>query len=164
VQPERPVTAVLADARERAAEHQEGQVRRVAQALGRDFEEVISRKEAEMMQILLCAGPGLLVVKKAGLLFFRRPGQPDAPVPYAPEHYPVFLKSASQKYGLTRVLGPSEEEAPCLPDEAPAPSLRRDYMASGEEVFRLEAAEAPCEEEGRHLGTAAAARVKHLTT
>jgi hypothetical protein len=49
-----------------------------------------------MTQVLLCAGPGLLVVEKNGLLFFRRPGQPDAPVPYAPEHYPVFLNSASQ--------------------------------------------------------------------
>jgi hypothetical protein len=102
-----------------------------------------------MTQVLLCAGPGLLVVKRDGLLFFCRPGQPDAPVPYAPEHYSVFLASARQKHGLVPVVGPSNEEAPCLPDDAPMPALRRDRLASGEEVYRLDASEVPCEEEGR---------------
>ena len=50
-----------------------------------------------MTQILLCTGPRLLVVQKEGLLFYRRPGQPDMPVPYAQEHYPVFLRSAKEK-------------------------------------------------------------------
>jgi hypothetical protein len=107
-----------------------------------------------MTQVLLCAGPGLLVVKKDDLLFFRRPGQPDAPVPYAPEHYPVFLSSARQKHGLTRVLGPSTEEAPCLPDDAPMPTLRQDHLASGEEVYRLEPAEEFRAEGGRTAGAA----------
>jgi hypothetical protein len=102
-----------------------------------------------MTHVLLCAGPGLLVVKKDDLLFFRRPGQPDAPVPYAPEHYPVFLRSARQKHGLTRVLGPSTEEAASLPDDAPMPTLRQDRLASGEEVYRLEPAEASRVEGGR---------------
>jgi len=116
-----------------------------------------------MTQVLLCAGPGLLVVKKDGLLFFRRPGQPDAPVPYAPEHYPVFLHSARQKHGLTPVLGPSNEEAPCVPDDAPIPPLRRDCLGSGEEVYRLEPAEGPCGAEGRVAGSAGA-RPTPLTT
>jgi hypothetical protein len=106
-----------------------------------------------MTQVLLCAGPGLLVVKRDGLLFFRRPGQPDAPVPYATEHYPVFLNSARQKHGLTRVLGPSSEEAPCLLDDAAMPTLRRDRLASGEEVYRMEPAEEPRTEEDRDGGT-----------
>jgi hypothetical protein len=106
-----------------------------------------------MTQVLLCAGPGLLVVKKDGLLFFRRPGQPDAPVPYAPEHYPIFLSSARQKHGLTRVLGPSGDEAPCLPDDASVLRLRRECLASGEEVYQLEPAVVNGEE-SRVAGTA----------
>jgi hypothetical protein len=90
-----------------------------------------------MTRVLLCAGPGLLVVQKDGLLFYRRPGQPDHPVPYAPAHYPVFLRSAKQKHNLTPVLGPSGEEAPCLPDESAMPVLRQDRLPSGEEVYRL---------------------------
>lgn len=31
-----------------------------------------------MTHVHLCAGPGLLVIQKDGLLFYRRPGQPDA--------------------------------------------------------------------------------------
>jgi hypothetical protein len=91
-----------------------------------------------MTQILLCAGPGLLVIKKDGQLFYRRPGQPDAPVPYAPEYYPVFLNSARQKHGLAPVLGASGEEAPFLQDDAPMPALLRDRLASGEEAYRLQ--------------------------
>ena len=90
-----------------------------------------------MTRVLLCAGPGLLVVQKDGLLFYRRPGQPDAPVPYAPAHYPVFLNSAKQKHGLTPVLGPSGEEAPFLPEESAMPALRREGLPTGEEVYRL---------------------------
>jgi hypothetical protein len=116
-----------------------------------------------MTQVLLCAGPGLLVVKKEGLLFFRRPGQPDAPVPYAPENYPVFLNTAMQKHGLTRVLGPASEEAPCLPDDATLPTLRRDRLASGEEVYRLAATEEPRAEESQSAG-GAGMRVTPLTT
>jgi len=102
-----------------------------------------------MTQVLLCAGPDLLVVKKDGLLFFRRGGQPDVPVPYSPEHYPVFLRSARQKHGLTPVLGPSGEEAPCVPDGGSMPVLRRDRLASGEEMYRLEPTEEPCREAGK---------------
>ena len=90
-----------------------------------------------MTQILLCAGPGLLVIQKDGLLFYRRPGQPDAPVPYARGHYSVFLRSAKEKHGLTAVVGPTGEEAPCLPDESAMPKLRRDRLLTGEEVYRL---------------------------
>jgi hypothetical protein len=90
-----------------------------------------------MTQVLLCAGPALLVIQKDGLLFYRRPGQPDARVPYAPAHYSVFLRSAKEKHGLTPVLGPSGEEAPCLPDDSVIPTLRREYLPTGEEVYRL---------------------------
>ncbi len=90
-----------------------------------------------MTQVLLYAGPGLLVIQKDGLLFYRRPGQPDSPVPYAPAHYPVFLHSAKQKHGLTPVLGPSGEEAPCLSEGPAVPALRRELLATGGEVYRL---------------------------
>src|SRR5438105_4164009 len=90
-----------------------------------------------MTQVLLCAGPGLLVVQKDGLLFYRRPGQPDVPVPYAQGHYSVFLRSAREKNGLTPVVGPNGEEAPCLPEESATPSLRRERLSTGEEVYRL---------------------------
>lgn len=90
-----------------------------------------------MPKVLLCAGPGLLVIQKDGLLFYRRPGQPDAPVPYAPSHYSVFLRSAKEKHGLTAVLGPTGEEAPCLPDEPAMPELRRERLSTGEEFYRL---------------------------
>lgn len=92
-----------------------------------------------MTQVLLCAGPGLLVVKKDGLLFYRRPGQPDTPVPYAPAHYPVFLRSAKEKHDLTPVVGPAGEEAPGLPEES-TPVLCLDRLPSGVEVYRLMAA------------------------
>jgi hypothetical protein len=118
----------------------------------------------EMTQVLLCAGPGLLVVRKDGLLFFRRSGQPDAPVPYAPEYYPVFLKSARQKHGLAPVLGASGEEAPCVPDDPPMPVLRRDRLASGEEVYRLEPPEGSCAEEGRAAAGSPGTRPTSLTT
>src|SRR5206468_434434 len=45
VQPERAPAIVLANARHQAAEHQEAQIRRVAEALGRGVEEVASRLE-----------------------------------------------------------------------------------------------------------------------
>jgi hypothetical protein len=81
-----------------------------------------------MTQVLLCAGPGLLVVQKDGLLFYRRPGQPDAAIPYAQEHYAVFLRSAKEKHGLAPVVGPNGEEAPCIPEG----------LSTGEEVYRLD--------------------------
>jgi hypothetical protein len=90
-----------------------------------------------MTQVLLCAGPGLLVIRKDGLIFYRRPGQPDAPVPYAPAHYSVFLRSAKEKHGMTSVLGPTGEEAPCLPEESSMPRLHRERLSTGEEVYRL---------------------------
>jgi hypothetical protein len=90
-----------------------------------------------MTQVLLCAGPGLLVIQKNGLLFYRRLGQADTPVPYAPARYPIFLRSAKQKHGLTPVLGPSGEEAPCLPEEEAKPRLRLDRLPNGEVVYRL---------------------------
>jgi hypothetical protein len=90
-----------------------------------------------MTRVLLCAGSGLLVIQKEGLLFYRRPGHPDAPVPYAVAQYPVFLHSAKKKHGLTPVLGPCGEEAPCLPEESTMPTLRRESLATGDEVYRL---------------------------
>jgi hypothetical protein len=90
-----------------------------------------------MTRVLLCAGPALLVVSKDGVLFFRRPGQPDARVPYSPEHYPIFLSSARQKHDLTPVVGPHGEEAPALPDESGIPELRLDRLSSGETIYRL---------------------------
>ena len=90
-----------------------------------------------MTQVLLCAGSGLLVIQKDGLLFYRRPGQPDELVPYASAHYSVFLRSAKEKHGLTTVLGPTGEEAPCLPEEPAMPKLRRERLSTGEEVYRL---------------------------
>jgi hypothetical protein len=90
-----------------------------------------------MTQVLLCAGPGLLVIRRDGFLFYRRPGQPDAPIPYAQGHYSVFLRSAKEKHGLTPVVGPSGEEAPSLPEEPAMPELRREQLSTGEEVHRL---------------------------
>jgi hypothetical protein len=109
-----------------------------------------------MTRVLLCAGPGLLVVQKDGLLFYRRPGQQDAPIPYAPAHYPVFLRSAKQKHGLAPVLGPSGEEAPCLSEGPGAPALRLDHLPTGDVVYRLETgAIEPAEgsQEGLHVAT-----------
>jgi hypothetical protein len=92
---------------------------------------------ANMTQVLLCAGPGLLVIQKDGLLFSRRRGQPDAPIPNAPGHYSVFLRSAKEKHGLTPVVGPAGEAAPCLPEEPAMPQLHREPLSTGEEVHRL---------------------------
>lgn len=103
----------------------------------------------EMTQVLLCAGPGLLVVKKDGLLFFRRSEQPDTPVPYAPEHYPVFLTSARQKHGMAPVVGASGEEAPRVADEVQMPALVRERLVSGEEVYRLQPVGETCEDGNR---------------
>lgn len=115
-----------------------------------------------MTQILLCAGSNLLVIKKDGQLFYRRPGQPDAPVPYAPEYYPVFLNSARQKHGLTPVLGASGEEAPYLADSADMPVLFRDRLASGEEVYRLLSAGERCGD-GNHTAKSSGNRTYPLT-
>ena len=49
----------------------------------------------------------------------------------------VLLRSAKEKHGLTTVLGPSGEEAPCLPEEPAMPKLRRERLSTGEEVHRL---------------------------
>jgi restriction system protein len=90
-----------------------------------------------MTRVLLCAGPALLVVKKDGALFFRRPGQPDVPVPYSPENYPIFLNSARYKYDLTPVVGPRGEQEPALPEGSEIPGLNRELLANGETVYRL---------------------------
>ena len=90
-----------------------------------------------MTRVVLCAGPALLVVKKGGALFLRRPGQPDAPVPYSPENYPVFLNSARYKHDLTPVVGPHGEHEPALPEGSEIPALRLEHLPSGETVYRL---------------------------
>src|SRR5262245_26118226 len=90
-----------------------------------------------MTRVLLCAGPGLLVVEKGGLLFLRRPGQPDTLVPYAPEHYPVFLSSAKRKHDLSPVLGAGDDRGPVIPEGTATPALRMDRLPSGEVVYRL---------------------------
>jgi superfamily II DNA or RNA helicase len=90
-----------------------------------------------MTRILLCAGPSLLVVNKDGTLFFRRPGQPDARVPYSPENYPVFLRSARQKHDLTPVIGPHGEAGPVLSEDATIPELRLEHLPTGEIVYRV---------------------------
>jgi hypothetical protein len=90
-----------------------------------------------MTQVLLCAGPGLLVIRRDGVLFYRRPGQPDTRVPYASDHYPVFLRSAKEKHGMAPVVGPAGEEAPTLPDGPEMPMLRLERPSTGEEVYRL---------------------------
>jgi hypothetical protein len=98
-----------------------------------------------MTQVLLCAGPGLLVIQKDGLLYYRRSGQPDAPIPYAPENYSIFLRSAKEKHGLTPVIGSAGEEAPCLPEEPanPEPASgaafdRRRSLPPGEQQQRTD--------------------------
>jgi hypothetical protein len=90
-----------------------------------------------MTRVLLCAGPALLVISRDGTLFFRRPGQPDARVPYSAENYPVFLGSARHKYDLTPVVGPQGEEGPILPDDSTFPELRLEQRPTGETVYRL---------------------------
>jgi hypothetical protein len=90
-----------------------------------------------MTRVLLCAGPTLLVVSRDGTLFFRRPGRPDAPVPYSPENYPVFLASARYKYDLTPVVGPHGEEGPALRGDSALPDLRLEHLPNGETVYRL---------------------------
>jgi hypothetical protein len=115
-----------------------------------------------MTRLLLCAGPALLVVRKDGLLFFRRPGQPDMRVPYAPENYPVFLRSARAKYDLTPVVGPHGEEEPMLPEEETIPVLRQDTLATGESVYRV--VQAPGEpRRGTHHASTGESPTKALT-
>jgi hypothetical protein len=108
-----------------------------------------------MTRVLLCAGPTLLVVSRDGALFFRRPGQPDARIPYSPENYPVFLESARQKYDLTPVVGPHGEEGPAFPDDAPIPELRPEHLPTGETVYRL-VEELPEQSRGNRLEGSAA--------
>ena len=90
-----------------------------------------------MTRLLLCAGPTLLVISKNGVLFYRRPGGLDVPVPYAPENYPVFFQSAKHKFDLSRVIGPDGEEGPSIPDETSIPELQGERLSSGEMVYRL---------------------------
>jgi hypothetical protein len=47
------------------------------------------------------------------------------------------LRSAKEKHGLTPVVGPTGEEAPCLPEEPAMPKLSRERLATGEEVYRV---------------------------
>ena len=90
-----------------------------------------------MTRILLCAGPSLLVISRDGTLFFRRPGQPDAKIPYSPDNYPVFLGSARYKFDLSPVLGPDGEEGPEIADDSTYPELRLEHLPDGESVYRL---------------------------
>ncbi len=90
-----------------------------------------------MSRVLFCGGPALLVVATDGILYYRRPGQPDTRIPYAPEHYPVFLRSARHKHDLTRVVGPRNEEEPTLPAGTAIPELRLDHLSSGEVAYRM---------------------------
>jgi hypothetical protein len=57
------VDAILTGARERAAEHQETQVRRLSQALGRDVEEVAVRLEAILDRVEVRVTRGLSVCR-----------------------------------------------------------------------------------------------------
>jgi hypothetical protein len=90
-----------------------------------------------MTRVHLCGGPALLVVEVDGILYYRRPGQPDTRVPYAPEHYGIFLSSARHKHDLIRVVGPCGEEAPALPGGKEIPELRQERLSSGEAVYRM---------------------------
>lgn len=90
-----------------------------------------------MIRALLCAGSTLLVIDKDGVLFYRRAGQPDVKVPYAPRHYPVFFHSARYKYDLCRVIGPDGQPDPPLPEGTTIPELRSERLATGETVFRI---------------------------
>jgi hypothetical protein len=115
-----------------------------------------------MTRVLLCAGPALLVVRKDGLLFFRRPGQPDLLVPYAPENYPIFLRSARAKYDLTSVVGRHGEEEPVLAEEVTIPGLRQETLPTGESVYRvIQAPPEPCR--ANHSASARDTPVKVLT-
>jgi hypothetical protein len=90
-----------------------------------------------MTHVLLCAGPTLLVIDKDGCLFYRRPGQPDAKIPYSRQNYGAFFHSARYKYDLSPVIGPDGEQNPPLPEDATMPELRSECLSSGETVYRL---------------------------
>ncbi len=90
-----------------------------------------------MMRVLLCAGPSLLVVANDGLLFFRRPGQPDVKIPYSPQNYSAFFHSARLKFDFSRVIGPEGEEGPVIPADTAMPELRSERLPTGETVYRL---------------------------
>jgi len=79
----------------------------------------------------------LLVIDKEGTLFFRRPEQADAKVPYAPQNYSVFLHSARYKYDLSRVIGPDGEQDPTIPEGTNFPELRSECLSNGETVYRV---------------------------
>jgi hypothetical protein len=90
-----------------------------------------------MTRVLLCAGPTLLVIDKDGVLYYRRPGQPDVKIPYSPPNYPAFFHSARYKYDLSRVIGPNGEQDPLILEETNIPELCSDRLSTGETVYRL---------------------------
>lgn len=88
-----------------------------------------------MTRVLLAAGPSLIVVDKGGVLFFRDRRRGDQKVPYAPEHYHVFLDSARFKHDMSQVLGPNGEVGPEIPDDE-WPELRPETHLGEGTVFR----------------------------
>jgi hypothetical protein len=90
-----------------------------------------------MTRVLLCAGPTLLVIDKDGVLFYRRPRQPDVQVPYAPRNYSAFFHSARYKYDMSPVIGTDGEQNPLLPEGTTIPELQSECLSTGETVFRI---------------------------
>lgn len=88
-----------------------------------------------MTRVLLAAGPTLLVIDRGGVLYFRDRRRGDRPVPYPPEHYPVFLDSARRKHDMTPVIGPDGEPAPEI-DDGVWPELTAVTAPGGEPAFR----------------------------
>jgi hypothetical protein len=92
-------------------------------------------RTSDVTRVLLAAGPSLLVVEKDGVLYFRdRRG--DRKVPYAPEHYHVFLDSVRLKHDMSQVVGPDGEVGPEIPDDE-WPELRPETRSGEGTVFRL---------------------------
>ncbi|MBX9579404.1 MAG: hypothetical protein K2X87_03775 [Gemmataceae bacterium] len=88
-----------------------------------------------MTRVLLAAGPSLLVVDRNGVLYFRDRRRGDRPVPYLPEHYPVFLDTARRKHDMTPVIGLHGEQAPEIAD-GEWPELTAGSGPGGEPVFQ----------------------------
>lgn len=102
-----------------------------------------------MTNVLLCAGPTLLVIDKDGSLFYRRPGQSDVAIPYSRSNYPAFFHSARYKFDLSRVIGPGGETNPTITEGGDFPELRHERLATGETVYHLEPREpSPAEPPG----------------
>lgn len=88
-----------------------------------------------MTRVLLAAGPSLLVVEKDGVLYFRDHRRGDQKVPYAPEHYHVFLDSARLKHDMSQVVGPGGEVGPEIADDV-WPELHAEARPGEGTVFR----------------------------